>query len=144
MLRNFGEVIPGKLYRCGKCQAKELKEAILEYNIKRVVYLSETKPFLSQKTYFKLDVTFKHIKVFEYVGLSQDILEQVIFPTITLIHCWKGSHRTGAVVAKLRQSQGWPNRNIWDEMQKFGFGKKEKHLALYRSVFGDKDENTFV
>lgn len=49
-------------------------------------------------------------------------------------HCWKGRHRTGAIAALVRRSQGWASSTIIDELMSFGFGKPEKHSELWMFI----------
>jgi hypothetical protein len=136
MLRNFGVVIADKLFRCGKYQAKQLKEALHTFHFEQVIYLSDTAPFLSQATYRSLGVCFHHLPVSEYQSVPPAIIKIIMaIDDRTLIHCWKGAHRTGAVVGMLRKEQGWSPRQTWEEMCAFGFGKPDAHMDLYQSVF---------
>lgn len=133
--RNFGIVIPSKLFRSGKYLVRELKYITQQHNIEQVIDLRNKSPLLVTKTYQRIGLDFKQIPLSENAPLPPGILEIWDRQTPTVIHCWKGAHRTGAWIAKFRRSQGWSETDILAEMMQFGFGDPAKHPALYRSIF---------
>jgi protein tyrosine/serine phosphatase len=69
----------------------------------------------------------------EHAPVPYDVLQW--FESGTLIHCWKGRHRTGAAVALYRKVVcGWDGDTIWQELQRYGFGDIEKHPDILRGV----------
>lgn len=140
-MRNFG-VVEKNILRSGKYTLKDLKKTALEYNLSNIVYLNDREPFLSLKTYQKIGIDFFHFRVSDKEKISPVLFDNILkiiyaSPKTTLIHCWKGAHRTGAVIGKLRKLQHWYPRDIWDEMLKYGFGKPREHIDLFRSVFDE-------
>lgn len=134
-LRRFAEFDRG-LFRSGKYSAGELKLALTHNAIRRVVDLRDNpRQLLASSTYAKLGVEYVRFPIDEHLGLpALNVLSLLVRGT--LVHCWKGSHRTGAVVAAHRLHTGWTRSATWDEMQRFGFGEWRKHERLAESVFG--------
>lgn len=134
-MRRFSEYAPHR-FRSGKYTATELREAVQKHRIGRVVDLRDREPpLLADKTYAEMGVEFVRVPLSEREPLPMGILEVIDRPG-TLVHCWKGSHRTGAVVAMLRLRDGWTPEAAWEEMQRFDFGDWRIHSELAESVFG--------
>jgi len=134
-MRNFDVVIPGALYRSGKYNARELRKAVEQHGIRRVVDLRNQSPLLAASTYRRMGVEFSMLRLSEYEPLPAGILDVFDGQTPTLVHCWKGAHRTGAWVAALRRRQGWDRVEIDAELQRYGFGDAERHQELYESIW---------
>lgn len=138
-MRNFGEVIPSRLWRSGKYSARELMQAVNEHNIKLVIDLRDRPQLLADSTYRRIGVSFINFPVNEYQGLPKNALDIWDKKTPALIHCWKGAHRTGAWVARLRIKYcGWSRAQALDEMLRFGFGNISLHSQLFVSVFNNE------
>lgn len=133
-MRRFSEYAPRR-FRSGKYAAFELREAVAAHQISRVVDLRDREPLLSERTYASIGVELVRVSVDETRPLPRGLVEIVDVPG-TLVHCWKGSHRTGAVVATMRMRDGWEPSCVWEEMQAFGFGAWDDHAALAEGVFG--------
>lgn len=134
-MRNFDIVIPGLLFRSGKYNAGQLRECVTQYNIKKVIDLRDRVQLLADSTYKKIGVTFSQFSLDETRPLPSNALTVFDGVTPTLIHCWKGAHRTGAWVATYRiLKQGWGVDKAIAEMMNFGFGNPSKHIELYESV----------
>lgn len=135
MMRRFAVVSPG-LYRSGRYSAAALRAVVAEYAIRRVIDLRDRpEPLLAARTYRSIGVAFMRWPIDENADLPDGVVNDVMREPHTLVHCWKGSHRTGAVIASVRLRQGWSMADAWDEMMAFDFGSG--HVALRRSVFGD-------
>lgn len=134
-MRNWGIVVDGLLYRSGKYSARELRETVGRYGIRRVIDLRNQNPLLAASTYKRMDVEFETIQLSEQEPLPAGILDVFDGQAPTLIHCWKGAHRTGAWVAALRRRQGWGRVEIDAELQRYGFGAAERHRELYESIW---------
>lgn len=134
-MRRFAEYAPLR-FRSGKYTAVELRAAVAAHRISRVVDLRDRDTLLlSPRTYAAMGVEYVRYPIDESCALPGGVLATVDIPG-TLVHCWKGSHRTGAVVATMRMRDGWAPEATWAEMQRFGFGRWEEHPALAESVFG--------
>lgn len=136
-MRNFGIVVPGLLYRSGKYTAKQLAQTIQQYGIRQVIDLRDReKPLLSARTYQRIGIVFRRCPLDECSPLPPGILAVWDGRIPTLVHCWKGAHRTGAWVARYRMVyQGWSRDQAIAEMMAYGFGSPESHEALYESIF---------
>lgn len=137
--RNFGTVRPG-LYRSGRYTRGELAAVVAEYGVQTVVDLrDEHRPaMLGGRTYRALGVQVLRVPVREDLPVPEqavEVVEAVVGACgATLLHCWKGSHRTGAVVALLRLRAGEPGPAVLEDMQRYGFGDPSKHQALWEQV----------
>lgn len=135
-MRRFSEFSPNR-FRSGKYTASELSAAVGTFGIRRVVDLRDRpERLLSPRTYERLGVDYIRVPLSENEPVPRSVLD-VVDVEHTLVHCWKGSHRTGTVVAMLRMRDGWPPEKVWLEMQAFGFGRWDGHPALAECVFGD-------
>ncbi len=135
MIHNFGQV-DHWLFRSGRYRLRDLAHIVEVYGIQRVIDLRDRPPLFKLSSYRRVGVTFIRYPISEYEPLSEDVLRILDPQYVTLIHCWKGAHRTGAVVGLYRRRcQGWPPEEVWREMKAFGFGNPEKHPELFESVF---------
>jgi len=140
-MRQFG-IVTDALLRSGKYQAGELRACVAQHSIRRVIDLRDRPPLLSARTYAQCGVDLCLFPLAEYAPISPRqclaLLDLLANPVVTLLHCWKGSHRTGAVVALYRRSMlGWSPAAAWAEMAFFDFGPPDRHHELFVSVFGD-------
>lgn len=140
MIVRFAEVAPG-LFRSGRYRARTLGELVDTHGIKRVIDLRDRPPLFTARTYQRMGVEFLRCPIDEYAPLDLGRLDQIVrlaLETPTLVHCWKGSHRTGVVVAWYRITKcAWSNARAYQEMQEFDFGKIGAHELLFESVFGE-------
>lgn len=139
MIVRFAEVAPG-LFRSGRYRAHTLRKLVDTHGIRRVIDLRDRDPLFTARTYERMGVEFLRCPIDEHAPQSLDYLDRIVrlaLETPTLVHCWKGSHRTGVVVAWYRMAEcAWSNAQVFQEMQEFGFGKVEAHEPLFESVFG--------
>jgi len=135
-MRNFGEVVPGRLWRSGKYSARELKKVVGLHKIEQVIDLRDRPQLLADSTYQRIGVKFINFPIDEYQGLPKNALGIWDKKTPTLIHCWKGAHRTGAWGARFRiEHCEWSKEQALKEMLDFGFGNIRLHQELFDSVF---------
>jgi len=134
-MRNFGVVVSGLLYRSGKYQASELHQCVKRFGIKKVVDLRDRVQLFADSTYQNIGVEFRKYPLDENRPFPVDALSVFDGQTPTLVHCWKGVHRTGAWVAMYRiLRQEWRTNEAIAEMMGYGFGEPSKHIELYESV----------
>lgn len=137
--RNFGIVRPG-LYRSGRYTRSELAAVVAEFGVQTVVDLrdADRPKMLGDRTYRALGVQVLRVPVREDMPVSVQAIEAVEAAVGvgrgTLLHCWKGSHRTGAMVALLRLLAGEPGPAVIEDMERYGFGDPAKHPALWEQV----------
>jgi protein tyrosine/serine phosphatase len=135
-VRRFFEFSPNR-FRSGKYTASELADAVSRFGIRRVVDLRDRpERIMSPRTYTRIGVEYIRLPLSDHEPIPASVLD-VVDRDRTLVHCWNGSHKTGAVVAMIRMRDGWAPEEVWSEMQAFGFGRWDAHHALAASVFGD-------
>lgn len=146
---NFGEVVPGKIYRSGQVRPRDLESIAQKYGVKTVICLrgeedKETKES-AQRLGIKLvglSLTAKHppapkqLKLImqilsekpfqpaEYSDIIKDQLglaqSEVKLPGPFLVHCAMGSDRTGYIIAVYRICfQGWSTYPARFEMLRY-------------------------
>lgn len=144
---NFGEVVPGKLYRSGEPDIEDLREWRDEYGIQTVVDLRILSPTALEKER-KLVVLVAGLK---YVNIPMDdhahapvgAVDQFLDIMNTkaalpvLVHCEGGRHRTGYMVAAYRVFvQGWTPAQAYKEAKKYGFYGSFGHEGLKEDILG--------
>lgn len=115
---------------------RELKQCGQSHDIRRVVDLRDNlRQLLAPSTYRRLGIEYVRFPMDEHAPVPHEVLQWLELGTGTLIHCWRGSHRTGAAVALYRREVcGWDDEAIWQELQRYGFGPVEKHPELLKGV----------
>jgi tyrosine-protein phosphatase SIW14 len=156
--RNFHVVKPEVLYRSGQLSLLGLKQAIHDYEIKTVVTLRDAHPPANQPpdlpeeeycrsqglNYYRIPPRAwwsQNGSVPAERGVRQFLAimdNPKNYPV--LIHCFAGSHRTGAYVAIYRMEyEGWSNRQVLEEMKTYGYDNLDEewdiqgYLESYRT-----------
>ncbi len=141
--RNFRIVNEGKLYRSGQLSPAGLHRIWHEYGIATIVSLRDDDglsgvkdPFWEQEYARKQEIVFVRIApkqwsekkagpppAEENVRRFLEIIhDPVRYPRPMLIHCFKGSHRTGIYVALYRMEvDRWSNEEALREMRRCGY-----------------------
>jgi tyrosine-protein phosphatase SIW14 len=133
---NFDVVVPGKIYRSGKPDAKFTRYVHKKYGIKHII--SFTGKEKSHDTAKKLGI---NIIVYEWstrhLPTSEELFAVIDFMyknDNTLIHCAGGSDRTGYGVAFYRVlKQNWKPEKAIKEMEKY-WHDPEKKKVLHREM----------
>jgi tyrosine-protein phosphatase SIW14 len=138
-VENWYRVSPD-LHRCGQPSQKGMQE-LAEFGIKSVVNLRE---YHSDQT----AVAGTPLSLTEVpVGAGDLTYEQLVValkallasPKPTIVHCWHGSDRTGAVIAAWRIAvEGWTPTEALDEMVAGGYGHSVWFTNL-RELIGGLD-----
>jgi protein tyrosine/serine phosphatase len=130
-LDNFGVVEPGKLYRSGQPKPYQLEKLIREYDIRTVINTREpeVRESLIRGEQEICDRTGARMVRIRMPGDGRGTYEQydeavalLRDPTNlpALVHCARGSYRTGAVIASYRVLvQGWSEIDAIREMAKY-------------------------
>lgn len=124
--RNFGIVVPNKLYRGGiiehPFQARALRD---QCGVKRIISLHEDPEIVRICNFIGIE----HVPAYLKWGESHELGRQVFGDSIsnflmekpTYIHCFYGEDRTGGVIARFRTENGWPCRLAYLEAKAYGF-----------------------
>ena len=131
VLDNFGVVEPGKIYRSGQPKPYQLENLIREYGIRTVINTREPEVRESlirgeQKICDRTGARMVRIRMpGDGRGTYEQYDEAVALlrdPTNlpALVHCARGSYRSGAVIASYRVLvQGWSEDDAIREMAKY-------------------------
>lgn len=144
---NFGVVEHDRIYRSGQLQPHQLEEVIRRYGIKTVINTREIEA--------PLDLMLAEYAVCwregadmvrlpmpgdgrgDFVRLAQGTA--VLADTNrhpVLVHCARGTHRTGALVASYRVlDQGWAPARALQEMEEYRFEGRDHPLVPHLSGF---------
>ncbi|PLN78873.1 tyrosine phosphatase family-domain-containing protein [Aspergillus taichungensis] len=142
---NFAEVVKG-IYRSSFPLAENL-EALQELGLKTIITLVE-ESYTTSHLKFLNDNGISHFRIIippnkdPKVKVSDTDLDKILGVLLNkanhpvLIHCNKGKHRTGCVVACFRRLQGWALQDVIDEYLKYSMPKSR---ALDVSFIGMHD-----
>ena len=136
---NWYRISP-ELHRCAQPDRKGMQE-LAQFGIKSVVNLREyhsdqttvagTPLLLCEVPLDAGDLTYEQLVVALKAVLSA--------PKPTIVHCWHGSDRTGAVIAAYRIAvEGWTATAALDEMVAGGYGHSA-WFANLRQLIGGLD-----
>lgn len=151
-LKNFRVVKDGVLYRSGQMTDDGLRRAVHEYGIRTVVSLrfargpGETPPD-SNEVELCRRMDLRHVRIPPRpwegdparAGRDEPGVRQFLkimndpanYPV--LIHCFAGTHRTGAYCAVYRMEfEGWSSEQALQELKSLGYG----HVAEEGDIFG--------
>ncbi|WEW55504.1 tyrosine-protein phosphatase siw14 [Emydomyces testavorans] len=129
---NFAEVVNG-IYR-SSYPLPDHFESIKKLNLKTIVTLVDREPSRQFKKFMKDNgitsyvipiIANKDPKVFTPQSTILEVLK-ILFDTEkhpVLVHCNKGKHRTGCVIACFRRAQGWPHVAALSEYIKYSTPK---------------------
>lgn len=151
-MKNFRVVRDGVLYRSGQMTLDGLRRAVHDHGIRTVVSLrdarnpGETPPDAAEEEYCRSkDIQFVRITprpwegafgaaapVEQGVRKFLDVMaERKNYPV--LIHCFAGTHRTGAYCAIYRMEyEGWDNQQALEELRSLGY----PHVTEEKDIFG--------
>ena len=121
---NLGEVVPGRIYRSGKPDARFIDYLQQEYGVERIIALNARKPHAyhrhAQERGMALHFfgwTSKQVPPDEKLRAVLKLLRDSEVPV--LVHCAAGKDRTGYAIASYRiLEQGWPLEQALEEMRR--------------------------
>jgi tyrosine-protein phosphatase SIW14 len=141
---NFGVVEPGVLYRSGQLRGYQLEKLIRKLDLRTVINTREPEARVEAERLVcaKLGVRMVRLPMpGDGCGTYAQYEEALALLRDTnnlpaLVHCARGTHRTGAVVAAYRvHVQGREIGQTFAEMQRYKFNPKDHplvdHLAPY-------------
>lgn len=148
--RNIRVVEPGVLYRSGQLSKIGLQRLVHDYGIRTVVSLRDSDdpnippPDLQEEQFCeKLDIRFVRITPRSWwpeydgappaeKGVAKFLAvmdEPANFPV--LLHCFAGTHRTGAMVAVYRMEfDRWTNSEALDELRNAGYRNLDQEMDV--------------
>lgn len=124
---HFDVVKPGILYRSGQLNPDQLTQAVARYGIRTVVNFQRTSPPVTQERLLakKLGVDFLNLPMtgdgFGHEEQFREVLKACDDPhrRPILIHCARGTCRTGAATALYRfERDGWTIDDVSAEMRR--------------------------
>jgi len=124
--KNFGIVIPGKLYRGAlidrPIQLRALRD---QCGVQRVVSLHDNFEMPRICSFLGIEHVPAHMErcSIEEPGrrVFEDSVSEFLLQKPTYIHCYYGQDRTGGVIARLRTEMGWPCKLAYLEAKSYGF-----------------------
>jgi tyrosine-protein phosphatase SIW14 len=149
-LRNIRVVAPGKLYRSGQLSLDGLERVVHDFGIRTVISLrdaenpGETPPDAAEEEYCRKH-GIRHVRITprswwpEYGGpppAEQGVarfLAEMDIPANgpVLLHCFRGTHRTGAMVAIYRMEyERWTNSEALAELRASGYTNLDRELDV--------------
>lgn len=128
---NFGEVVPGKIYRSARPDERWLRELHRRYGIQRVIDLDGGDKISYAGAARELGISLKHVDWTSRALPPEEELKRALSwlekPGPVLIHCSAGKDRTGYLVASYRMRvQGWPPEKVIEEMDSFWHRARRK------------------
>jgi protein tyrosine/serine phosphatase len=144
-MRNFRVVREGVLYRSGQMTALGLRRAVHDYGIRTVINLRDGTTALdrAEEEYCrKQGIRFVRLPprnwgdgtaappVADSVRTIRAVLADPANHPV-LIHCFAGTHRTGAHCAIYRMEfEGWTNEQALTELKAFGYHNIDEELDV--------------
>jgi len=138
--RNFGIVVPKKLYRGGMIDNLEQLQTLKDMGVERVISLHNN-PEIGRMCG---EIGMDHIPAPIETGSSEDYgrkilgdrISELLLEKPTYIHCWFGADRTGGVIARFRTEGGWSNKDAYLEAKAYGFKDFFVNLIEWFSEMG--------
>ncbi|OJJ44736.1 hypothetical protein ASPZODRAFT_18307 [Penicilliopsis zonata CBS 506.65] len=142
---NFGEVIPGMIYRSSFPLTENLG-ALEKLNLKSIITFVE-EPYSNSHIEFLERNKISHLRIVldaNKVGrasIDDEAVKRILMTILSkerhpiLIHCNKGKHRTGCVVACFRKAIGWPLDRIIREYRDYAGSKARALDEVFISKF---------
>jgi protein tyrosine/serine phosphatase len=124
--KNFGTVVPGKMYRSGQPSEAQLDKWIQEYGFKSILVMRGGVPPYEKELAERYGIKIYHVPFSAAKGLGEGQWE-AIRPILTdksnlpiLVHCHGGGDRSGIVTVLYRvEEQGWSLEKALREMNRY-------------------------
>ncbi len=138
--KNFGTVVPGKMYRSGQPSEAQLDKWIQEYGFKSILSLRFGVPPYENELAERNGIKVYHVPFSATKGLGEGQWED-IRPILTdednlpiLVHCHGGGDRSGIVTALYRiEVQGWSLEKALREMNRY-YHVSLRYPALHKQL----------
>ena len=126
MQKNFGTVVPGKMYRSGQPSEAQLDKWIQEYGFKSILVMRFGVPPYEEELAERNGIKIYHVPFSAAKGLGEGQWE-AIRPILTdesnlpiLVHCHGGGDRSGIITVLYRvEVQGWTLEKALREMNRY-------------------------
>jgi tyrosine-protein phosphatase SIW14 len=150
-MRNFRVVREGMLYRSGQMTLDGVKRAIHDHGIRTVISLrfsqvpGKPAPDAAEEEYCtKLGLKYVRIPRSAWSGVAglpapveknigrflEVVDDSANYPI--LVHCFAGTHRTGAYCAIYRMEyEGWSNKKALEELKRQGYDNLEEENDIF-------------
>lgn len=138
--KNFGTVVPGKIYRSGQPSEAQLDKWIQEYGFKSILSTRFGVPPYEKELAERYGIKLYHVPFSAMKGLG-DAQWEAIRPILTdesnlpiLVHCHGGGDRSGIVTVLYRvEVQGWPLEKALHEMNRY-YHISLRYPALHKQL----------
>ena len=140
ILKNFGTVVPGKIYRSGQPSETQLGKWIQEYGFKSILSMRFGVPDYEKELAERHGIKIYHVPFSATKGLGEGQWK-TIRPILTdesnlpiLVHCHGGGDRSGIVTVFYRvEVQGWPLEKALREMNRY-YHVSLRYPALHKQL----------
>lgn len=130
-IRRFAKV-DDKLFRSGKYNGRGLDSLEKLHNVRKIIDLRDNpKRLLAQSTYDRHGIEYMRIPCQDRRPIPSETIVAAVDNCAgkVLVHCWRGSDRTGAFVFRWRMLRcGWQLEDAKREAYEFGFKYNDKTL----------------
>jgi protein tyrosine/serine phosphatase len=142
--KNFGTVVPGKIYRSGQPSEAQLEDWIQEYGFRSILSMRFGIPSHEKELAERHGIKMYHVPFSATKGLEEGqwgeirsiLTDEDSHPV--LVHCHGGGDRSGIVTALYRiEVQGWPLDRALREMN------RHYHVSLRYPVLQEQLRERF-
>lgn len=147
-LDNFGTVVKGEIYRSGQLTAPQLERVIKRYGLRTVINTREVGARIDAEEAACREQDVRMVRIampgdgrgeYEQYIEALRILEDPDARPV-LVHCARGTHRTGALIAAYRvRAQGWEKEKALREMKRYRFDPRGHPLVSHLEPFLDSE-----
>lgn len=138
--KNFGTVVPGKMYRSGQPREAQLDKWIQKYGFKSILSIRSGVPPYEKELAERYGIKIYHVPLTAKKGLGEGQWE-AIRPILTdesnlpiLVHCHGGGDRSGIVTVLYRvEVQGWSLGKALREMNRY-YHISLRYPALHKQL----------
>jgi len=132
---NFGEVVPGRIYRSAQPDSKRLVKLHDELGLQAVLNLRDDNKPEERAEVEAAGLLFYPVPMSDHAAPTDAQIRQALdvlrLGLVTLLHCVGGRHRSGTIAAVYRVTeQGWSKADAWKECEKFGWYDFGGHKPL--------------
>ena len=138
--KNFGTVVPGKMYRSGQPREAQLDKWIQTYGFKSILSMRFGVPDYEKELAERHGIKLYHVPFSATKGLGEgqwEAIRQILTDESNLpilVHCHGGGDRSGIVTVLYRvEVQGWPLEKALREMNRH-YHVSLRYPALHKQL----------